>query len=147
MAYLNFTDTASGPAIYADAPRETRIAAIRAKMPAAEAEAPLPASGFSALEWSVVALAQRDRLSSLATPGRMAVALGVVFGERQNPKLADPRLEALRRLSVHAWHRGYAVPANEIHAFEAAGFNADQYETLLASISQGRIARDRRISA
>uniref|UniRef100_UPI00300F64A7 hypothetical protein n=1 Tax=Pseudomonas granadensis TaxID=1421430 RepID=UPI00300F64A7 len=66
----------------------------------------LPVSGFSALEWQVVAIAQHDRLSSLEKPGRLAVALGVIFGgEVSNPKLADQKLEALRRVSVLAWHK------------------------------------------
>ena len=101
----------------------------------------LPVSGFSALEWQVVAIAQHDRLSSLEKPGRLAVALGVIFGgEVSNPKLADQKLEALRRVSVLAWHKGYAVPRHEIRAFHEAGFTPEQYETLLASISRGRAA-------
>ncbi|HVJ01914.1 MAG TPA: hypothetical protein VM662_06995 [Sphingomonas sp.] len=98
-------------------------------------------SGLSALEWQVVALAQQDRLSSLEEPGRLSVALGMIFGgQRPNPKLADARLEALRRVAVLAWHRGYALPRHEIRAFHEAGFTPDQYETLLASISRGRAA-------
>jgi hypothetical protein len=98
-------------------------------------------TGFSVLEWQVVAIAQRDRLSSLEAPGKLSVALGAIFGgQRPNPRLADPRLEALRRMAVLAWHKGYALPPSEIRAFHNAGFNTDQYETLLASISRGRAA-------
>lgn len=129
MAYLNFSDVQGG--IYGEAPRA----------------APRANTGFSALEWSVVAIAQKDRLSSLNQPGRIASALGVVFGDRPNPRLADSRLEALRRMSVLAWHRGYAVPASEIRAFKDAGFNTDQYETLLASISRGRASLNQRVAA
>ncbi len=97
------------------------------------------ATGLSALEWSVVALAQRDRVSSLTRPGRLSVALGSVFGgRRHSPHLADPRLEALRRIAVLSWHRGFAVPANELKAFLRAGFSTAQYDTLLASISAAR---------
>ena len=115
MAYLNFAALQGSPiAVPADV---------------------LPVSGFSALEWQVVAIAQHDRLASLS------VALGVIFGgEVPNPKLADQKLEALRRMSVLAWHKGYAVPRHEIRAFHEAGFTPDQYETLLASISRGRAA-------
>ncbi|AJP71798.1 hypothetical protein [Sphingomonas hengshuiensis] len=103
---------------------------------------PAPArTGLSALEWQVVAIAQRDRLSTLSEPGRLAVALGMIFGgERANPRLADPRLEALRRLAVLAWHKGYTLPPSEVRAFHDAGFTTEQYETLLASISRGRAA-------
>jgi hypothetical protein len=120
MAYLNFAELPGGPAI---------------------TTAPAATIGFSPLEWSVVALAQRDRMSSLQQPSRVSSALGrVFFGERSNPRLADPSLEALRRVSVFAWHRGYAVPQREIRAFHDAGFSVDQYEVLLASISAGRAA-------
>ncbi|MBN2971149.1 hypothetical protein JW805_03855 [Roseomonas aeriglobus] len=96
-------------------------------------------AGLSALEWSVVALARRDRLSSLNTPGRLSVALGAVFGtRRRSPHLADPRLEALRRMAVLSWHRGFAVPAHEVKAFFRAGFSGDQYELMLASIGAAR---------
>jgi hypothetical protein len=128
MAYLNFSPLQGSP-----------VAA-----PAEALRLPETRSGFSALEWQVVAIAQRDRLASLEAPGKLSVALGMIFGgQRPNPKLADSKLEALRRLSVLAWHRGYSLPPSEIRAFHQAGFTADQYETLLASISQGRAARNR----
>lgn len=107
--------------------------------------ATVPASGLTALEWSVVALAQRDRMSSLKRPGRLSIALGTVFGGRQtSPHLADPKLEALRRMAVLSWHRGFAVPVGELKAFLAAGFSTEQYETLLASISATRSRLDSR---
>lgn len=120
MGYLNFSEIQGGPVATAVAARPATL---------------------SALEWSVVAIAQNDRLSSLEEPSRVSIALGALFGgQRPNPRLADTRLEALRRMSVLAWHKGYAVPAREIRAFHAAGFTADQYETLLDSISRGRAA-------
>jgi hypothetical protein len=129
MAYLNHAELQGGPI------------AVPADLPAALLPTMRSTSGFSALEWQVVAIAQRDRLSSLRAPGRLSVALGVLFGGAAgNPRLADPRLEALRRLSVLAWHKGDALPVSEIAAFKAAGFTADQFETLLASISRGRSA-------
>lgn len=124
MAYLNFSELQGSPAA---APADAVAAAGTA-------------SGFTGLEWSVVAIAQHDRLASLQQPGRIASALGVVFGDRPNPRLADDRLEALRRISVLAWHRGYALPPSELRAFHAAGFSTEQLETLLASISRGRAA-------
>jgi hypothetical protein len=109
------------------------------KAPAAAAQASL-----SALEWSVVALARRDRVSSLAEPGRISVAMGRLFGTQSNPRLADPRLEALRRLAVQAWHHGYVLPKSEIKNFLSAGFTLDQFETLLKSISSQRLVRGRK---
>lgn len=115
---------------------------------AGNAVAPRPAlatppedARLSALEWQVVAIAQRDRLSSLEAPGRLSIALGMIFGgDRGNPRLADPRLEALRRIAVIAWHRGFRVPQSEIQRFHAAGYTPGQLETLLTSISRGRAA-------
>ena len=124
MAYLNFAELDGAPVA---APADIAIRQLE--------------TGFSVLEWQVVAIAQRDRLSSLVTPGKLSVALGMIFGgQRGNPRLADSRLEALRRLAVLAWHKGYALPPHEIRAFHEAGYTFDQYETLLASISQGRAA-------
>lgn len=102
------------------------------------------AAGFSALEWSVVALAERDPLASLGTPGRMARALGGLFGRGTASQLADPRLEALRRVAVLARHRGFALPVAEIARFEAAGFSEAQLETLVTSVTGMRIGREER---
>lgn len=129
MAYMNFADLAS------------LTAPVTLRHSGASDEA-----GLSALEWSVVALAQRDSLSSLRAPGRLAQAMAVIFGggRPENP-VADPRLEALRRVSVHAWHRGFAVPESETRGFYEAGYSPDQLELLLTSISRARNARRRRI--
>jgi hypothetical protein len=104
-----------------------------------------PASpGFSGLEWSVIALAERDRIASLREPGRIAKALGAMFGTTRPGRLADERLEALRRIAVLAWRRGYAVPVSELLAFIGSGFSTDQYEMLQTSIARGRAARSLR---
>jgi hypothetical protein len=99
-------------------------------------------ASFSALEWSVIALARRDRLSSLDQPGRIAKALASLFGLWRDSALADGRLEALRRMAVLAWHKGHAVPPSELHAFKAAGFTIDQYELLQVSVGRGRSQRE-----
>lgn len=98
-------------------------------------------TGFSALEWSVIALAQRDTIASLGEPGRIARALGGVFGRGTSSRLADPRLEALRRAAVHARHRGFALPLHEIRRFHAAGFSEEQLETLITSVTGMRVGR------
>ncbi|MBW4331142.1 hypothetical protein KY084_09690 [Stakelama sp. CBK3Z-3] len=131
MAYLDFSQTETGTAAFAGQPRKSID------------ENPAKAA-LSPLEWSVVALAQNDRLSSLKRPGRIALAMGRVFQPRTNPELADPKLEALRRIAVIAWHRGYAIASHEINAFMAAGFSLAQYELVLASISRSRNARNQR---
>jgi hypothetical protein len=96
------------------------------------------------LEWRVVALARNDRLSTLRAPGRWDRLRALFFGPRSSPVLASERLEALRRLSVEAWHRGYAVTLSALAQARAAGFTPDQLELLLATISAGRSARGRK---
>ncbi len=116
-----------------------------------EAATPAPSATakgqFSALEWTTIALARRDSVASLGEPGRIARALGGLFGIGAKSRLADPRLEALRRIAVHAWHRGYALPVSEIKAFNAAGFSNDQLEALLASVTGARLTNRRRAFA
>ena len=101
---------------------------------------PAPPVRFSALEWQVIALAERDRPSSLRYPGAVSLALGALFGEH-NPRLADPQLEALRRLAVLSWRRGYAVPPHELRAFLDAGYAPAHQELLLDSIFAARAER------
>lgn len=127
MAYLNFAEPA--PALL--------------YRPAALAKA-APAASLSALEWSVVALARRDSLNSLRTPGPIGKAMAVVFGSTSENPIADPRLEALRRMAVYGWHRGFAVPASEIDRFFEVGFSPDQLELLLTSIGRDRASQGRR---
>lgn len=126
MAYMNFAEIAPASG--------SRVSTINMA----------PAASFSALEWSVVALARRDSLGSLRNPGRIAKAMAVVFGSRTENPIADPKLEALRRTAVHAWHRSFAIPESEIERFHDAGFSADQLELLLTSISRDRSASRRR---
>jgi hypothetical protein len=120
MAYVNFAEVA------APAPAELRRERC---------------ATLSGLEWSVVALAKRDSMASLRTPGRVAKAMALLFGTETQTPIADPRLEALRRLAVHGWHRGFAVPLDEIRRFHAAGFSAAQLELVLTSISRDRAER------
>jgi len=136
MAYLAFTDVlgAAAPSI----PQSQLLSSS----PAADR----PTARFSALEWSVVALAERDSLSTLQSPGRVAVALGTLFGSRPNPQLADSKLEALRRIAVLAWHQGYQIAESAIRSFLAAGFTHDHYALLAGSITNARARRDRRNS-
>ena len=53
-------------------------------------------------------------------------------------------LETLRRVSVLAWHRGFALPQSQINAFHAAGYSEEQLEMLLASVGAGRLANKRK---
>ena len=128
MAYLAVNEALD----FALAP--ARVAAL-APVAASAAPKARPA-GFSALEWSVVMLARHDRPSSLREPGRIGRLLGALFGDSYNRRLADPRLEALRRMAVLTWHHGYAVTTVQIDAFLGAGFTTDHYDLLGRRIAE-----------
>lgn len=100
-------------------------------------------AAFNRQEWEIVKLARRDSLASLRDPTWMERVSARLFGGNVNHRLADPRLEALRRLAVLAWHYSYAVPVSAIKSFKAAGFSVDQLEILLARIAAGRTAYGR----
>jgi hypothetical protein len=129
MGYRDFSGDGLLASVRADAPRHDPVG---------------EPAGFGALEWAVVALAERDSPSSLGSPGRLSLALGAVFGvRRRNPALADARLEALRRMAVLVWRRGDTVAAAEVDAFVAAGFTPAQFALLRASIAVARLRRKR----
>ena len=127
MAFLDFSQPMAGPA---------PVASI--------AQGVSTPTDFTQQEWQIVALARTDGLRSLQGPGRFVRLRRWIFGEDTNLTLASERLEALRRLVVEAWHRGYAVSLSALAAFRAAGFSTAQLELLLATISAGRHARPRR---
>ncbi len=111
--------------------------AFASAIPVTATTAHIPAA-FERSEWEVIVLAQRDDLTSLHAPGRLSRTLSKLFGGNPDRRLASPRLEALRRLAVMAWHRGYAVPVSAMKAFKEAGLSPDQLELLLASVAQRR---------
>jgi hypothetical protein len=100
---------------------------------------------FSQLEWSVIRLARVDRLWTIRTAGRLRKFWNWLIG-RGNPELANPRLEALRRMAVLTWHYGFTVPSRDIAEFLSAGFSSDQYE-LMAGCINSTISTPRRIAA
>ena len=108
--------------------------------------APRPAKPeFSPLEWSVIRLASVDRLWTLRTAGRVRRFWNWLLG-RGNPELANPKLEALRRIAVLTWHYGFTVPGEDVADFITAGFTADQYELMAGSINSA-LSAPRRIAA
>ena len=122
MAYLSFEDFA---------------ASLPDPMAPAGRTHSAPAS-FSPLEWSVIALAKNDSLNSLHVPGRVSQAMATVFGVKRSNRLADERLEALRRAAVLVWHSSRLLPQEEMAAFLAADFTAEQLDLLQGSVEKGR---------
>lgn len=101
-------------------------------------------SELTDLEWTVVDLAQRDSIASVERPGPIARFVRWAVGIPARNSLSSPRLEALRRIAVLSWYRGFSVAPAGVRAFLAAGFTLDQYETLLARINARRVALPRR---
>ena len=104
-----------------------------------------PKPDFSKLEWSVIRLARIDKLWTIRAAGRLRRFFNWVVG-RGNPELANPRLEALRRMAVLTWHYGFTVPGEDVAHFISAGFSPDQYELMAGSINSA-LSAPRRISA
>ena len=100
---------------------------------------------FSKLEWSVIRLARIDQLWTIRAAGRLRRFFNWVAG-RGNPELANPKLEALRRMAVLTWHYGFTVPGEDVANFISAGFSPDQYELMAGSINSA-LSAPRRISA
>lgn len=101
-------------------------------VPASPPVAPTPE--FSALEWSVIRLARVDGLSTLREPGRLGRFINWLMGRNGSSELANPQLEALRRMAVLSWHFGFTVPGDDVADFLAAGFSPEQYELMVHSI-------------
>lgn len=129
MAYIDFSETGT-----ATLGRRASVVPKSFVRPAAQA------SAFSPLEWQVVSLARGDRLSSINGAGPVIRAMRWLFGLTISNALSDARLEALRRMSVLSWHRGYSVAEDDVRAFVAAGFTLDHYDILLTHINAMRAA-------
>jgi hypothetical protein len=115
--------------------------APRLARPARAPELEVAPATLGALEWSIVAMAEKDGISSLREPSRFISALGSLFGVRRPNRLANDRLEALRRLAVYAWHYHWNVPDSELREFLAAGFSMDHYQLVQTSIDKARTNR------
>ena len=109
------------------------------------AAAKLSKPAFSPLEWSVIRLAKVDRLWTIRAAGRVRRFWNWFVG-RGNPELANPKLEALRKIAVLTWHYGFTVPGEDVRNFLSAGFSADQYELMAGSINSV-LGAPRRIAA
>jgi hypothetical protein len=90
-----------------------------------------PAPMFDHLERQVLTLARGDGAPSLARHPRIARLLERLFDRRRPNPLADPRLEALRKLAVTARLRGARSVAAEVRRFMAAGYTRAQADAVL----------------
>lgn len=98
------------------------------------------------LERTVVLLSRRDR--SVASPlvERLRDAAIRTFGLRRANRLADPKLEALRRFAVILRENEGLAPAAEIERFVAAGYRAEQVEAVYALCWERNARRRSRVA-
>ncbi len=101
-------------------------------------------AGLSPLEWQIVALARRDSAASLRPAGPLARALSMLFGRKTSTSLANPRLEALRRVATLSLRYGRAIDPVEVNAFLSAGFSAEKYEHIAQHVCAIQAARGTR---
>lgn len=103
-------------------------------------------SSLSAIERQVVMLSLGDPRSSLAGQSAWRRRLDALLGLRRPNRLADPRLEALRRLAVLMRLDGFATDASEYEAFTAAGFRPGAAEEVYSFVTPHRAPVSRRTS-
>ena len=96
-------------------------------------------ANFSSLEWTVLAIARRDAPRRFADSGRFAALVRFLVGRSGDLRLADPRLEALRRTAVAARRAGHRLSQAIVDQFHAAGFTAAQLITLLDSVEHDHV--------
>lgn len=112
----------------------------RKASPEAETQASV---GLSDLEWSIVGMAARDSLASLRTANRFWSLVNAIFGIKPANRLANDKLESLRRIAVLAWRYRWNVPQSELQAFLDAGYSSDHFNLLQNRIAQARAKRGR----
>lgn len=145
MAFLAFAEPGNAGYARATAPMRPapalQVLVPDAAPPANEAE---ERPVLTELERSVIGIARHDGLSTLRQPGRLSRWLGLLFGVRISPQLADPKLEALRRIAVLSWKRGYSIASAEVKAFLASGYSPAYYELVVDTIASARQSEARR---
>ncbi len=87
---------------------------------------------FDRLDEAAIEVAQHDGLASLRRPGRIGRFFEQLLGLHVASALADPRLEALRRLAVAARLGSDRIVAREAKAARDAGFTSFQVDALFA---------------
>ena len=89
-------------------------------------------AAFDPRERAVIELARSDALSSLSRPGWWTNFVQTLFGKRGANRLANPQLEALRRMAVLLRHG--RASTHEQRNFLSAGFSAAQCAVLAMEI-------------
>jgi hypothetical protein len=86
------------------------------------------------LEWQVVAMARSDGPRSMNPDGRFTRFLREFFGVPVTRKLANERLETLRRFCVRAWYWD-VIRAKDLQQFIGAGYSSSALFQILAHVA------------
>ncbi|MFC0204611.1 hypothetical protein [Novosphingobium soli] len=130
MAFIDFSD-----------------AALQALPVALSHPAEVGREALTGLERRVVALARGDGLDTLRPQRKRGWLARLILGPNPpSAMLANERLEALRRLAVQAWHKGYTLPVSALRDARAAGYSEDQIGAVIDIIGRER-APFRRLAA
>ena len=92
----------------------------------------LPRRGLSPTEREAVRLARQDKPGSLKPAGRLRRMVQSIFGLSRPNRLADPRLEGLRRFAVTIAHDGSTAIEREEAQLRSLGFSEDQIASATA---------------
>jgi len=91
-------------------------------------------SSLTDLEWRVVETARADGPRSINPDGRLTKFLRDFFGLPIARKLANEKLEALRRFCVRAWFWDL-IRSRDIRAFMEAGYTSLDLFQILAHVA------------
>ena len=89
------------------------------------------------LDWRVVEIARADGPRSLNPDGRFTRFLGDFLGLPVAQKLADEKLEALRRFCVRAWYWDL-VRSKDLRVLMDAGYSSAAVFQILAHVARHR---------
>lgn len=135
MAFIDFSLAAHPALLSADQNRSSEAARSNST------------AVLSALEHRIIELAREDGLETLRAPRKRGWLARLILGPAPaSPMLANERFEALRRLAVHVWHKGYLLPTSALKEAQAAGYSEDQVGAVIDTIGRLR-APFRRLAA
>jgi hypothetical protein len=104
---------------------------------ASEVKTPAPSAPMSKIERDVIDMARSDCRWSLNPDGVLQRGIGLLFGIRAAPPLANERLEQLRRFAVTAWSRD-SIRARDLRQLFDVGFSSNDAWRILAHIGERR---------
>jgi hypothetical protein len=94
-------------------------------------------SPLTELDWRIVETARENGPRSLNPDGKFGRFLKSFFGLPINRRLANDKLDALRRFSVRAWFWDL-IRTSDLRAFTDAGYSSNAAFQILAYVAASR---------